>query len=225
MSQTHVRMAFPSSEALDESFRRFRDAVEQDPQGDHQALLRPLSDHFVDEVLGAFFEGPIQAVGEQGRNIDLIRRVMGAIGKAARGLAHRLMKHASPEEQQALARHFEALRLEQDGRVYVSFPLDDALANRMFHAFDEFIEHNEGDMGRLVDVMKRMSEKSVEYFLDRTVEHLNLGAFNRGLVRTARATILKSSSMACSRALPDMEYSHRRPVLGYFREMLIEVTE
>ena len=222
MTQTHVRMAFPASEALEESFRRFRDAVEQDPGGDHRALLRPLSDHFVDEVLAAFFEGPIAAVGEEGRNIHMIRRIMGAIGKAARGMAHRLMKHVSPNEQQALLEYFESLRMERDGHMYVSFPLEDALANRMTHAFDEFIENNEGDMDRLVDVMARMSEVAVEHFLDRIVNNLKLGAFNRGLVRTARATILKSSSMACSHALPDMEYSHRRPVLGYFRDMLVE---
>ena len=223
MADSRLVLAFPASAELDESYRRFREAVERSPSGDHRELLRPLSDHFVDEVLGAFFEGPMNAVGEEGRNIDLIRRVMRAIGKASRGLAHQLMKKATPQEQQALVAHFERLRHEIDGRLHVGFFLDDQLANRMIHAFDEFIENNEGDMDRLVDVMKRMARVTVENFLDGTTNCLHPGPFTRGLVRTARATILKSSSMACERALPDMELSHRPPVLGYFRDMLIEV--
>lgn len=223
MADTRMVLAFPASAELDESYLRFQQAVERDPRGDHRDLLRPLSDHFVDEVLAAFFEGPMNAVGEEGRNIQLVRGVMRAIGKASRGLAHRLMKKATAEEQQALVTHFQRLRYEKDGRPHVGFLLEDALANRMLHAFDEFIENNDGDMDRLVDVMKGMSRASVEYFLDGTVDCLHLGGFNRGLVRTARATILKSSSMACERALPDMELSHRRPVLGYFRDMMIEV--
>ena len=215
-----IRVAFVATPALHESLERFLASVAAAPERSHTALLEPLMHDFLDGVLDAFFHGPVRAVGARGPAVSVINSVVKVISKAARGMAGRLMGKSTPAEQQALARHFESLRLERGEEVFVSFRLEQGLANRMVLTFDEFADGG-GEVRHLVEVMRGLADTAVARFMDDSVGCLKLGAFNRGLVRTARGTILGSAHMAIEKALPGMEPSHREPVLGYFRGLLL----
>ena len=220
MSSDEIRVAFPASELLRNNIDRFINAVDAAPSANHSALLEPAIQEFLDRVLDAFFHGPVRAVGARGRSVNVINSVVSVISKASHGMASRLVGKSSPAEQQALAEHFRFLRLEMKGQTYVSFPLEAALANRMILTFEEF-EAGQGEIKHLVEAMRALADGAVAHFLDGSIACMNLGALNRGLVATARATILKSSHMAIEKALPAMEAAHRKPVLRYFRGMLL----
>lgn len=219
MSQ-EIRVAFVASAALKDGVKEFVRRVEQAPETSHSALLEPVLHEFLDGVLDAFFHGPVRAVGATGPVVNIINGVVNVIGKASRGMAGRLAGRSTPAEQQALARHFQSMWLERDGEAYISFPLESGLANRMLLTFDEFAE-GQGETRHLVEVMRALADNAVACFLDDSVACIRLGTLNRGLVATARSTIVRSSHMAIEKALPAMTPAHRGPVLNYFRGLLL----
>lgn len=222
MTQSQMHMAFVASDRLQDSFDQYLQALQAKPDGNHAVLLEPIIDHFLDEVMEAYFHGPIKVVQAEGAVVNIILGVVKVIHRSARSLAGRLVSRTSPAEQKALAQHFQQLRIERDGDVFVSVRLDPGLANRMVLVFDSF-SADQGDMSQLTDVMKGMSAAAIGEFLDDTLACLRLGAFNRGVTKTARATIYKSAYMAIDKALPVMEPEHRKPIISYFRNMLLEV--
>ncbi|AFT70505.1 hypothetical protein B5T_02231 [Alloalcanivorax dieselolei B5] len=218
MSDT-LYVAFPASETLCQRIDAFLAKMRENPSGNHAADLDGITDPFIDEVLHTYFTGPIEAVNARGTAVNMIMGAMKVIRKAAHGLAGRLMRKASVEEQQALAQHFSSLRLEKDGGVFVGYPLPADLAERANRVFESFA-NGEGEMAHLVEVMHGITDGAIENYLDKTLGSLKLGAINRGLVSTARATINKASTSAVDKGLPAMERSHRKPVVAYYQSLL-----
>ncbi|WP_101675662.1 hypothetical protein [Alloalcanivorax mobilis] len=221
MTQSTLYVAFPASDLLRERIDAFIEAVNSQPDGNHVARLEAIMDPFLDEVLHTYFTGPIDAVKAKGTAVNVMLGAMKVISKAAHGLASRLMRKTSSGEQQALAKHFAALRLEKDGKVYVGYPLAPSLAERASLVFQEFA-NGDGQMAHLVEVMDGISSGAVENYLDKTVGNLELGRINRGLVAGARATIKKASASSVERGIPAMEKQYRQPVVAYFESLLLQ---
>lgn len=221
MTQLQLRMAFVASAELEQYYQRFKTAMESSPDASHGRLIEPIANEFVDQVMGAFFFGPIDVVGVEGPVVGLVRSTVNVIKKAASTMVVRLVSKASADEQKALFRHFDGLRLERDGVVYVCFPLEPGLANRMVMTFDEF-EDGGGDTGRLVEVMKAMSAAAIKYYLEDTLACLRLGPINRRITHTGRTTIEKAANLAIEKALPALPPDYRTSVIHYFRNMLLE---
>lgn len=220
MSESTLYVAFPASDQLRDRIDAFIESTRSEPDLDHATKLEAIMDPFLDEVLRTYFTGPIDAVNAKGTAVNVILGAMKVINKAAHGLAHRLMRKASVEEQRALAEHFTALRLEKDGQVYVGYPLSPSLAERACLVFQEFAD-GQGEMRHLVEVMDGISACAIENYLDKTVGALELGRFNRGLVSGARATIKKASASSVEKGIPAMDRAHRKPVVAYFDSLLL----
>ena len=58
-----VRVAFPASDALHERLDQFLREAAASPDANQSALLNLLLDDFLNDLLAAFFDGPIEAVG------------------------------------------------------------------------------------------------------------------------------------------------------------------
>ena len=220
MSDSTLYVAFPASEQLRDRIDTFIESARGEPDRDHVAELEAIMDPFLDEVLHTYFTGPIDAVNAKGTAVNVILGAMKVINKAAHGLAHRLMRKASVEEQRALAEHFAALRLEKDGQVYIGYPLTPSLAERASLVFQEFAD-GQGEMKHLVEVMDGISAGAIENYLDKTVGNLELGRINRGLVSGARTTIKKASASSVEKGIPAMDRAHRKPVVAYFESLLL----
>ena len=63
MTAKQIFVAFPTSAELNRRTLAFIDAVRAQPDQSHQALLSAIPALFIDEVLAAFFQGPIDATG------------------------------------------------------------------------------------------------------------------------------------------------------------------
>ncbi|GAA5118659.1 hypothetical protein [Alloalcanivorax gelatiniphagus] len=221
MSQTSLYVAFPASDTLRDRIDAFLQATAEEPERNHADRLDAIMDPFLDEVLHTYFTGPIDAVNAKGPAVNVILGAMKVINKAAHGLAGRLMRKTSVPEQQALAAHFSALRLEKDGQVFVGYPLSPSLAERASLVFQEFAD-GQGEMRHLVEVMDGISAGAIEAYLDKTVGNLELGRINRGLVSGARATIKKASASSVEKGIPAMDREHRKPVVAYFESLLLD---
>ena len=220
MSQPTLYVAFPASDLLRDRIDAFIEAVAGRPGENHVDTLDGIMDPFLNEVLHTYFTGPIDAANAKGTAVNVMLSAMKVINKAAHGLAGRLMRKTSADEQRALAEHFKRLRLEKEGQVYVGYALDPSLAERADLVFQEFADGN-GEMGHLVEVMHGISNGAIENYLDKTVGNLELGRINRGLVAGARATIKKASASSVEKGIPAMEAKHRKPVVGYFQSLLL----
>lgn len=221
MTQPALYVAFPASDLLRDRIDAFIEAVGNQPDSDHVRELEAIMDPFLDEVLHTYFTGPIDAVDARGTAVNVMLAAMKVISKAAHGLAARLMRKTSVSEQQALARHFQQLRLEKDGQVYVGYPLAPSQAVQAQQVFQEFADGN-GQMPRLVEVMDGISNGAVENYLDKTVGNLELGRINRGLVAGARVTIKKAAASSVEKGIPAMEAQYRQPVVAYFQSLLVQ---
>ncbi len=221
MTQPQLRMAFEASPELERHYQRFKVDMENNPDASHGQLIEPIANEFVDQVMSAFFFAPIDVVGAEGPVVSVVRSTVNVVKKAASAMIIRLVSKASADEQRALFKHFDELRLERDGVVYVCFPLDPGLANRMVMTFDESGD-GRGDTHRLVEVMKGMSAAAIKYYLEDTLACLRLGPINRRITHTGRVTIEKAVVLAIEKALPALQPDHRAPVTYYFRSMLLE---
>lgn len=220
MSQSPLYVAFQASERLRERIDAFLDAVDDYPGQNHVAALEGIMDPFLDELLHAYFTGPIDAAGARGPAVAVMLGAMKIINKASRSLASRLMRDTSAEEQRALADHFRNLRLESNDRVYVGHRLEPALAQQAVTVFQGFAD-GQGNMQELVTVMHGISQGVIDNYLDKTVANLRLGRIKRGLVAGARVTIRKASAASVEKGIPAMEPQHRQPVVAYYKGLLL----
>src|SRR5690606_7127511 len=99
MTAKKMYVAFPASQALHERTQAFIKAVEDKPSLDHQALLSAIPSLFIDEVLAAFFAGPVDATGMTGSTASVIHGLMNMVGKASRALANKVLGKVTKEEQ------------------------------------------------------------------------------------------------------------------------------
>lgn len=221
MTANSYLVAFPSSERLYRNTRAFIDAVEREPGVSHQALLNAITEDFISEVLAAFFDGPVNALGVKGGMARVIDSVVAVISKAARAMTSKVFKKVSLEEQRRLADHFAAIEQLQNGQPYCAFPLDPELANEAVLMFETF-RQGEGEPRQLQRVMRAICDGAIEYYFDRSVGCVQVGGFTRGLVSTGRATIAKAAHSALEKTLPGLHPKARQPVLDYFENMLME---
>src|SRR5699024_3101073 len=76
MSQTPMYVAFPASDALRERIDAFLKAAADRPTESHVDTLGQIIDPFLDEVLHAYFTGPIDAVHAKGAAVNVILGAM-----------------------------------------------------------------------------------------------------------------------------------------------------
>ena len=221
MTAKQLYVAFPSSDALYASTMAFIEAVKASPGQSHQALLDKIPSQFIDEVLHAFFQGPLDATGMSGSTASVIQGLMGMVGKASRALASKVMSKVSLDEQKALAEHFEVLTQVVDGQAYNGFPLDAEIANEILLVFETYRSGGE-DRPNLVKVMMAIGDGAIEYFFDRPIGRIKVGMITRGLVTAGRATIEKASHSMNGRITPDLEPVARQRVIDYMENMLVE---
>lgn len=221
MTAKQIFVAFPASAELNRRTLAFIDAVRTQPGQSHQALLNAIPALFIDEVLAAFFQGPIDATGISGGSASMIHGLMNMVGKASRALATKVFSKVSLAEQQFLADHFDSMTLEKDGQPYSGFPLDGELANEAALMFDSF-RSGDGDREHLVRIMTALGDGAIRQFFDIPMSGVKVGMVTRGLVNAGRATIEKASHSMNGRILPDMEPVPRQRVLDYMEGMLQE---
>lgn len=223
MTATTLYVAFPESDTLRRHSDAFLQGIAANPQGDHGTHLRGLMDHLVDDLVDAYFDGPLNATGAEGPLVPVIRGVAKVVRKTARTMGGRLVARMRPgAQQQALAEHVKSHRFQRDGRTYSAFPLEPAMAERASLAFEEALA-GERDPAHLVEIMKAITDGALEHYLDYTVASIELNGFMRGMVSTARSTIRKAAYSGIERGLPGMPHEHREPVLRYFNGMLTEI--
>ena len=221
MSSRTVRVAFPASDALHERLDQFLREAAASPDADQSALLNELLDDFLNDLLAAFFDGPIDAVGVQGGVATMVQGGVKIINKAARALVRNLVGKAGPAEQQALAAHFRGLTAERDGRLYLAFPLTGHDGAELQRVFDGYLVGESGYSRDLVTVMCRLCDDALRHYFDGLVGCVKLNAFNRGIVATARKTIQKAAYMAVEKGLPALGRPHKEPVVRHFSGMLL----
>lgn len=221
MTVNRYLVAFPASDRLYGNTRAFIDAVAAAPEANHQALLDAITEDFISEVLAAFFDGPVQALGVTGGMAKVIDGVVSIISKAARAMTGKVLRKVSQEEQLRLAAHFDAIEVIRDGQPYCAFPLDPELANEAVLMFEMFRQGN-GDPAQLQKIMRAICDGAIEYYFDRSLGCVKVGTFTRGLVSTGRATIAKAAHSALEKTLPGLHPKARQPVLDYFEGMLME---
>lgn len=222
MTAKQLYVAFQSSDELYQRTMAFVNAVQEAPGSNQQALLDRIPALFIDEVLHAFFEGPVDATGMSGSTASLIHGLMNMVGKASRALAGKVLSKVTPAEQQELARQFQAMTLKLDGQPYSGFPLDPEIANEALLVFEAYRAGDE-DRANLVKVMMAMGDGAIEYFFDRPMTAVKVGMITRGLVNAGRATIEKASHSMNGKIVPDLDPVPRQRVLAYMENMLVEV--
>ncbi|MBZ2187953.1 hypothetical protein K8B33_02485 [Alcanivorax sp. JB21] len=220
MTDYAIRMAFPASPRLEENLRHFISQADAEPETAHLALLEAVGEDFVSDLLAAFFDGPIDAVGAEGSVVSMIHKGVKVINKAARALLRSLLGKTGVAEQGALAAHFRSLMCEQEGQLYMAFPLDGTAGDQLVTTFRDFLAGQAGQTPKLVESLKAVCDGALVYFLDALVACVPLNAFNRGMVATARGTIRKAAYMAIEKGLPAMGREQKEPVVLHFQNML-----
>jgi hypothetical protein len=212
-------MAFSASSRLATDIQRFiEEATARPVQVDH-ALVNDVADRFIDEMLHAFFLGPVNALGAEGAMVSLINGIANIVSKASRGLAKRLLKNIDAEEASGLAEHFESIRLELAEEIRLGFLLNEQLATRMKVTFTAALE-GEADHAELMSLMQAATDGAIACFLDDSVSRLKTGRLTRGLIATARGTIRKASNSA-SGHLMGLPTKQQRLVVRYFQSLLV----
>ena len=214
-----IYMTFGASETLAADVRRFVSlAAKGDSKQVDHALVNDIAERFIDEMLHAFFMGPMDALQAEGTMVNLINGVANIVNKAAKGLAKRLLSKIDAQEQAGLARHFDNISLDKPTGMRIGFALDDALANRMNVTFDAAL-NGEVDKDTLLGVMHAITDGSIAAFLDDSVAQLKTGMLTRGLIATARGTIRTASHSATGHMM-SLPPAQRRLVIEYFQSMV-----
>ncbi|PKM21771.1 MAG: hypothetical protein CVV10_07660 [Gammaproteobacteria bacterium HGW-Gammaproteobacteria-14] len=217
-----VYIAFPASEKLHRNTLAFSEAVEKQPGVIHQQLIDEISHDFISEVLAAFFDGPVQSLNMQGSMASVMNGVMTIIGKASRALVNKVFHKVSVEEQAMLVREFLAMQIIANDAPHCGFPLEPSVASRAATMFEGF-RAGQGNEDELVTIMGLYADGAIEYFFDRTLGAVKVGAITRGLVGAGRGTIHKAAHSTMQKSLPGLHPKVRQPVLNYFESMMIEV--
>lgn len=221
MTANTVYVAFPASQELDRRTKAFIEAALALPKQNHKRLLDDIPDTFIDEVLKAFFQGPVDAAGLTGGAASVIHGLMSMVGKASRALAGKVLSKVSLEEQAMLAKHFQMLTLEKDGVPYCGFPIDGELANEAMLMFQSFRDGS-GDENQMIRIMTALGDGAITNFFDAPIGHIKVGFVTRGLVSAGRATIEKASHSMNGKLLPDMEADAQLRVLEHMESMVQE---
>lgn len=217
-------MAFVASTALADDIRRFVDQVSSARERVDHALVNRIADRFIEEMLYAFFSGPVDALEAEGRMVSLINGISNVVSKAAKGLTKRLLKKIDSDEQAGFAQHFDAMSFEREDGLHLGFLVEDTLAERMLATFESVLDQ-QADPGEvspkeLEALMHRITDGAIACFLDGSVAQLKLGRITRGLVSTARITIRKASYSASGHLL-SLPLEQRKLVVSYFKAMLM----
>lgn len=212
-------MAFKTSKTLADNIQRFFTFVDGSPSKVDNTLLDSITDDFLDEMLAAFFLGPVQVVDNPGRLASIMQGINSVVSKIAKGLAKRLLKKIDTGEQANLAAHFRSISLNKDGDFYIGFPLDDDYAKRAMEAFAW--EKDQVDEAKLTKVMHGITDGAVSHFMDGAVAQLKVGRIVKGLVATARVSVQKASYSSAGHLMSLPAKEHRQ-VMDYFTNMLVE---
>lgn len=221
MTANTVYVAFPASPELDSKTRAFAEAALANPKQSQQGLLDQIPNIFIDEVLKAFFQGPVDAAGMTGGAASVIHGLMSMVGKASRALAGKVLSKVSLDEQAMLARHFQALTLKKDGVPYCGFPIDAELANEAMLMFQSFRD-GAGDQKQMIRIMTALGDGAISNFFDTPLANIKVGFVTRGLVSAGRATIDKASHSMNAKLLPDLEADVQLRVLEHMEGMVQE---
>lgn len=221
MTVNTVYVAFPASQALDCQTRSFTEAALAAPKQSHQGLLDQIPDAFIDEVLKAFFQGPVDAAGMTGGTASVVHGLMSIVGRASRALAGKVLSKVTLDEQAMLAKHFQALMLEKDGAPYCGFPIDGELANEAVLMFQSFRDGT-GDQKQMIRIMTALGDGAIKNFFDAPLANIKVGFVTRGLVSAGRATIEKASHSMNAKFLPDLEANVQLRVLEHMESMVQE---
>lgn len=214
-------MTFAASDALAADIRRLT-GENLGSKVDH-ALINAIAERFIDEMLHAFFTGPMDALKAEGAMVNIINGVANIVNKAAKGLTKRLLGKIDAAEQAGLARHFSDISLEQPEGMRIGYALSDELASHLNVTFTAALA-GEGDKDALLSVMHGITDGSIAAFLDDSVAQLKTGMLTRGLIATARATI-RTASHSASGHMMSLPHAQRRLVIQYFQSLLTPVTK
>lgn len=214
MNSAAMTLAFPVSDEL----RLHLDAFLEAPG--EQVHLVPLLDSFLSDLMAAFFDGPIQAVGAQGSVATMVQGGVKVISKAARALIRSLIGKAGPAEREALADHFRTLALVQGNELRIRLPMSEARTTEIQRVFAAYLSGASGYSVQLVAVMRELCDDALAQYFDALVACVRLNAFSRGVVATARKTIQKAAYMAVEKGLPALGRAHKEPVVRHFDGML-----
>lgn len=212
-------MAFKASESLANNVRQFLAYVDGSPSRVDNTLLDAITDDFLDQMLDAFFMGPVNAVENPGRLASIMQSINNVVGKIAKGLAKRLLKKIDTEEQAGLAAHFKSICIDKGDSFYIGFPLTDDYAKRAFTAFGW--SKDEMDEAELTKVMHEMTENAIHYFMDKAVDQLKVGRIVKGIVSTARVSVQKASNSSTGH-LMSLPATEHRQVMDYFLSLMVE---
>lgn len=218
MTVKPVYVAFPASTRLDDLTREFVEAVDRRPGEDHQKLLEDIPHLFIDEVLAAFFQRPVEVTGMDGAAASVMNSVTGMVNKASRALVGKVFSDVDPREQIQLGEAFGAMMLEIEGKPWCGFRLAEGVSG---DALAEF-RAREHDQQRLIRVMQGIADGAVEAFFDRPIGCVSVGMVTRGLVKAGRTTVHKASYSA-AKLLPELEHGMRGRVVEYFDGLTLEL--
>jgi len=216
-------MAFPASAALAEHLRAMQTLQQESPNVVHHTTLRHILDHFLEEVLGAYFTGPIDAVQAEGPVVSMIQRGVGVISKAGRALALRLLDKLEPEDQANLVQHFQQLQHTIEGQLYVAFAFNEAQAAQVRQVLAAVANGEEGQQQAFLGALHLVGDGAVSHYLDGTAGALRLGRFSKGMVKATQATVRKSIATAINRGVPALGGKYRAMLAGYYQSMLFAV--
>lgn len=188
----------------------------------HTEAMKGIVEHFIDEVIQAFFNGLIEAIKAEGAVVNIILKGVAVISKTSRSLALRLLERVTVADQANLVAHFQRLHFEKDGQQYVGFPLRSEAAAKVEEIFAGITSGADRQSDSLVIAMQEIAKGALYHYMDATVEAIEVGAFSRGLVKAARVTINRSISTAINKGVPAMGVSYRLGLVAYFEAMLLK---
>lgn len=217
-----TQLVFTPSDTLVAYLEKLYSGQRVAPNAVHTDAMKGIVEHFIDEVIQAFFKGPIDAIEAEGPVVNIILQGVAVISKTGRSLALRLLERVTVSDQAKLVAHFRTLHFERDGQQYIGFPLAPNVAARVEDIFAGITSGADRQSDSLVIAMQEIAKGALQHYMDATVETIEVGMFSRGLVRAARATINKSISTAINRGIPAMGASYRLGLVAYFESMLLK---
>lgn len=219
----HTRLVFIPSAALVGRLEQLYAHQATTPDKVHTEAMRGIVEHFIDEVIQAFFIGPIDAINAEGSVVNIILKGVGVIRKTGCSLALRLLERITLEDQAGLVQHFKQLHFQKGEQQYVGFSFAAPGQEQVQQTFTTVLAGEEVPIASLIETFQHIADAALYYYMDKTVEAIEIRAFSRGLVRAARATIKKSTSIAINKGIPAMGASYRRGLVEYFDKQLVEV--
>jgi len=220
---TQTKLVFSPSEALVGYLEQLYSQHAAAPQKVHTDAMRGIVEHFIDEVNQAFFLAPIEAIEAEGSVVNIILKGVGVIRKTGRSLALRLLDRITTKDQAGLVAHFKRLHFQHEGQHYVGFSFAPEVQAQVTAVFAKVHENEEVPIDSLVEAFQQIADAALYHYMDSTMEAIEVKAFSRGLIRAARATIKKSTSVAINRGIPALGTHYRRGLVKYFEDHFINL--